>query len=73
MTPKQRKSAFMKLYRQIPLTNIDKIRLICEILGYKENTIRLFPCKTENGRTIPETRLHELRAALVKRKVIPAQ
>lgn len=64
MTPQERKAEFDRLFESIPGRNIEKIRKVCSILQYKENTVRILRMK--NGeKVIPERMLAILSRAIV--------
>jgi len=65
MTPEQRKQEFDRLFESIPGKNIEKIRKVCSILHYKENTVRTARMKNP-PKIMPERMLTILRDALEK-------
>jgi hypothetical protein len=64
MTPQERKAEFGRLFSAIPGRNIDRIRKVCAILHYKENTVRIFTMKGDQGKTMPEAKLKILQREL---------
>jgi hypothetical protein len=65
MTNEQRQAEFNRLYETIPGRNIDRIRKVCDILGYKLNTIRVWRIKNPT-RFCPERQLRILARELAK-------
>lgn len=59
MTPVERQEQFNRLFEAIPGRNIDRIRKVCELMHYKENTIRIWRMKHAT-RIIPERQLRVL-------------
>ena len=64
MTPEERKAEFGRLFKSIPGRNIDRIRKVCALLHYKENTIRIFTMKGDNAKVMPEAKLKILKREL---------
>lgn len=65
MTKTERAEEFNSIFESLPGKNIEKIRRVCEILHYKENTVRIY--RTRNAtRVIPERQLKILRSALAE-------
>lgn len=67
MNPNQqrRKAEFDQLFESIPGKNTEKIRRVCEILHYQENTIRILRMANP-PRFIPDRMLAILRKELGK-------
>lgn len=63
MTPQQRKKEFDRLFESISGSNIERIRKVCSILHYKENTVRIMRIK-HGKKIIPERMLTILRDTL---------
>jgi hypothetical protein len=59
MTPEQRKTEFNRLYEALPGKNTDRIKLVCEALFCKPNTVRVWRMK-QPTRVIPESKLKVL-------------
>lgn len=76
MNTEQRRTEFMTLFNAIPGRNIDKIRKVCTILFYKENTVRIMlvdPDRKSGGKTMPEAKLRLLRRELEREGLIKAE
>ena len=69
LTPEQlaRKAEFDRLFESIPGRNIDRVRLVAEILCYKPNTVRNMRMKKRTLRVIPTRMLDVLRRELARR------
>ena len=67
MTKEERQAEFNRLFESIPGRNIDRIRKVCEILHYRENTLRVYRIKNPT-RVMPERQLKILARELAKRK-----
>jgi len=63
-TAQQRTAEFKAIFEAVPGDKqIDKIRFVCKVLGYAENTVRIFLMKTPT-RAIPSRMLDILRRSL---------
>lgn len=66
MTPEQRKQEFDRLFESIPGKNIEKIRRVCSILHYKENTVRMLTMRNP-PKIMPEAKIKILAEALARK------
>lgn len=68
MTPTERQQEFKRLYNAIPGTNVERIRMVCEVLRYQPNTVRIYTMNRPT-RIIPRRSIEILRAALRERGI----
>lgn len=76
MTSEQRRAEFLALFNAIPGRNIDRIRKVCTLLFYKENTVRIMlidPDRKSGGKMMPEAKLRLLRRELEREGIIKAE
>lgn len=71
MTIEQRRAELQAIIDAMPGRKVDRIRKICSILHYKENSIRIFlidPDKPSGTKAMPEAKLRILKRELEREK-----
>lgn len=62
----RRRTEFRQVFDAMPGTMPDRIMRVCEILGYRPNTIRVLLCRTQAWKVIPQAKLDILRRELAR-------